>query len=150
MMSSMHSRILCLLIAALVPAVVAASAAPPAAADHAANAAAHPVPRFTNDPDLAARLSRLEQEYSAAITAAVMLQWRRPESVQSGQVCPVVITLLPGGYAVTARAADECAFDKVGRHSIEAAVLNAQPLPYRGYESVFRRTIRLTFKASES
>jgi colicin import membrane protein len=39
-----------------------------------------------------------------------------------------------------------CNADDLTRRSIEAAVLKAQPLPYRGYESVFERDITFNFK----
>jgi hypothetical protein len=38
----------------------------------------------------------------------------------------------------------ELPYDEAGKRSIEAAVLNAQPLPYRGFESVFARTLNFT------
>ncbi|HEX5693842.1 MAG TPA: protein TolA, partial [Arenimonas sp.] len=42
-----------------------------------------------------------------------------------------------------------CAYDEMGQRSIEAAVLKAQPLPYAGFEKVFRRTLILNFEARD-
>ena len=39
--------------------------------------------------------------------------------------------------------------DAAGQDSVERAVLKAQPLPYRGYESVFARTLTLNFEARD-
>ena len=36
-----------------------------------------------------------------------------------------------------------------GRRSVEAAVLKAQPLPYRGFESVFSRNLTINFRAED-
>ncbi|MEO6364766.1 MAG: protein TolA, partial [Luteimonas sp.] len=36
-------------------------------------------------------------------------------------------------------------YDAIGRRSVEAAVLKAQPLPYAGFEEVFNRTLILSF-----
>lgn len=124
----MHLRALCVLIgAALVPVAVADA----------------------HDAEPAAGSSRLETEYSAAIVSAVTGHWRRPAPVQSGHVCTLEITQLPGGFVISARAGDDCPYDAAGKQSLEAAALNAQPLPYRGYESVFRRRISLAITVSE-
>ena len=39
--------------------------------------------------------------------------------------------------------------DDAGRRSVEAAILRAQPLPYRGFESVFQRTLNFNFEARD-
>jgi len=49
----------------------------------------------------------------------------------------------------SAKVSPDCPFDEAGRRSIEAAVLNAQPLPYRGFETVFQRTINFNFTAQD-
>ena len=53
---------------------------------------------------------------------------------------------IPGGDVIQASVSTPCNADDLTRRSIEAAVLKAQPLPYSGYESVFRREIRFTFR----
>ncbi|MCW4456187.1 cell envelope integrity protein TolA [Flavobacterium sp. MXW15] len=95
-----------------------------------------------NSDDLAAR-------YAAAIQQAVLNQWVRPDSVPLGQRCRLTIRQLPGGEVVEVQVAAGCPYDEAGRRSIEAAVLRAQPLPFRGFESVFQRTLNFNFEAQD-
>ena len=66
-----------------------------------------------------------------------------------GQRCRIVIRQIPGGEVVEAKVDPSCPYDELGRRSVEAAVLKAQPLPYVGFESVFQRTITLNFQAQD-
>lgn len=91
----------------------------------------------------------LRGRYAAAIQEAVLRQWTRPESVPVGTRCKVVIRQLPGGEVVSAEVQPGCAMDAAGQDSVERAVLKAQPLPYRGYEAVFARTLTLNFEARD-
>ncbi|HBG89949.1 MAG TPA: protein TolA, partial [Stenotrophomonas sp.] len=91
----------------------------------------------------------LSAKYAAAIQAKVRDAWTRPDSVPLGQRCQVTITQIPGGQVLQAKVGANCPYDDAGKRSIEAAVLNAQPLPYRGFESVFNRTINFTFTAQD-
>jgi colicin import membrane protein len=88
-------------------------------------------------------------KYRAAIQAAVSAQWTRPESVPLGTRCRVVIKQLPGGQVMSAEVQPGCAMDQAGQDSLERAVLKAQPLPYRGFESVFNRTLNFNFTAQD-
>lgn len=115
----------------------AASAATPASAP-----ATGPAGTGGTDEDLRGR-------YAAAIQEAVLRQWTRPESVPVGTRCRVVIRQLPGGDVVSAEVQPGCAMDTAGQDSIERAVLKARPLPYRGFESVFARTLTLNFEARD-
>lgn len=85
----------------------------------------------------------------AALSEAVEQQWVRPDSVTLEQVCPVEVRMLPGGYVIVAAARVDCEFDAAGRRSVEAAVRKAEPLPYAGFESVFRRSVVLRFHARD-
>ncbi|KAG1449565.1 hypothetical protein G6F57_016592 [Rhizopus arrhizus] len=67
--------------------------------------------------------------YAAAIQAKVRDTWTRPDSVPLGQKCQVTITQIPGGQVLQAKVGANCPYDEAGKRSIEAAVLNAQPLP---------------------
>ncbi len=87
--------------------------------------------------------------YQAALQQAVLQNFTRPDSMPVGQRCKVVIKQLPGGEVVDVQVASSCPFDALGRRYVEAAVLKAQPLPYAGYESVFRRTLIFTFEAQD-
>ncbi|HEY9254401.1 MAG TPA: cell envelope integrity protein TolA [Stenotrophomonas sp.] len=91
----------------------------------------------------------LTAQYAAAIQQAVLSQWVRPDSVPLGQKCSINIRQLPGGQVVEAKVSPGCPFDDAGQRSIEAAVLRAQPLPYRGFESVFQRNLTFNFTAQD-
>lgn len=93
--------------------------------------------------------ANLKGEYAAAIQKAVLSQWIRPDSVPLGQRCTIAIRQLPGGEVVEAKVAANCPYDEAGKRSIEAAVLRAQPLPYRGFESVFQRNLTFNFTAQD-
>ncbi|MCK9538694.1 cell envelope integrity protein TolA [Dokdonella sp.] len=91
------------------------------------------------DNDLTAR-------YSAAIQAVVTQNWNRPESAQAGLRCTLDITQIPGGEVIAAVVSTPCNADPATRRSIEQAVMRAAPLPYQGYEKVFQRRIKFTFR----
>lgn len=87
--------------------------------------------------------------YQTALQQAIESKWVRPETVPLGVVCRIEIIQLPGGEVMSAQVSSPCPYDAAGRQSIEAAVMKAQPLPYAGFESVFRRELILNFKASD-
>ena len=89
----------------------------------------------------------LTAKYAAAIQQAVVAQWNKPDSVPNGTRCRILIRQLPGGEVMSAEVQPGCAMDAAAQDSIERAVLRAQPLPFRGYESVFRRELMFTFTA---
>jgi len=91
----------------------------------------------------------LAAKYAAAIQQAVLNQWVRPDSVPRGQRCRLTIRQLPGGEVVEVQFGSSCPYDDAGRRSVEAAILRAQPLPYRGFESVFQRTLNFNFEARD-
>src|SRR3546814_8377815 len=97
---------------------------------------------FRSDTGLRAR-------YSAAIQAAMLRNWTRPENIPLGQRCRIYITQLPGGDVMSAKVDPSCPYDELGRRSVEAAVLKAKPLPYAGFESVFQRNLILNFEAQD-
>ena len=94
------------------------------------------------DPALAAR-------YAAALQAAILRNWTRPESVPFGQRCRLVIRQIPGGEVVDVKFEGACPYDELGRRSVEAAVLKASPLPYAGFEEVFDRQVNFNFEARD-
>ena len=87
--------------------------------------------------------------YIAALQAAILRQWIRPESVRMGEECQVVIRQIPGGEVVSVQIAASCPYDELGRRSVEAAVLKASPLPYAGYEDVFIRDPVFKFRPED-
>lgn len=113
------------------------------ASNQQATSSANPPPGNEGvDPGLSAR-------YAAAIQEAILQNWTRPENVPLGQRCRIIITQVRGGTVVRAEVAPSCPFDELGRRSVEAAVLKAQPLPYAGFEAVFNRTLNLNFEAQD-
>lgn len=116
-----------------------------AAAQEAARAdapASQPAGNEGADNDLRAR-------YAAALQAAIVRNWTRPDTVTVGQRCRIVIRQIPGGEVIDAQVDPSCPYDELGRRSVEAAVLKAQPLPYAGFERVFERTVILNFEAQD-
>ena len=85
--------------------------------------------------------------YAAALQESIRSKWIRPDNIPSGAVCRLVIRQLPGGEVMDVQVSSPCAYDESGRRSIEAAVLKAQPLPYSGFEKVFKRELILNFRA---
>lgn len=108
----------------------------------AASSASPPPGNEGVDTDLAAK-------YAAALQEAILRNWTRPDSVPLGQRCRLTIRQLPGGEVVSAEVSPSCPYDELGRRSVEAAVLKAQPLPYAGFETVFQRNLTLNFEAQD-
>ena len=111
-------------------------------ASEAAASASTPPGNRGADPNLNAA-------YAKALTEAIRSNWTQPDNVSSSQVCKIVIRQIPGGEVVDAQVDPSCPYDEQGRRSVEAAVLKAQPLPYRGYESVFNRSLTINFRAED-
>lgn len=112
-----------------------------AAANANANASSPPGNRGT-EPNLSAA-------YTKALTDAIRNNWTQPDNVSSLQVCKIMIRQIPGGEVIDAQVDPSCPYDEQGRRSVEAAVLKAQPLPYRGFESVFSRNLTINFRAED-
>lgn len=85
-------------------------------------------------------------QYVLAISRAVESNWTRPDNIPPGATCRIVITQLPGGEVIDAQVDPGCPYDDLAKRSVEAAVLKAQPLPYAGFESVFRRRLNFNFR----
>ena len=84
-------------------------------------------------------------QYLAAVQNAVTQNWLRPDNMPNTP-CVVHIVQLPGGDVMSAKVDPSCPYDDAGKRSVENAVLRAQPLPYKGYESVFQRNLTFTFR----
>ncbi|MBN8740421.1 MAG: hypothetical protein BGP24_22335 [Lysobacterales bacterium 69-70] len=87
----------------------------------------------------------LEAEYYAAIQKAVTDAWLRPETTPPGLRCTLEITQIVGGDVIQAVVVSPCNADPMTRTSLEQASRRASPLPYKGYESVFKRKLRFEF-----
>ncbi len=88
---------------------------------------------------------QLFARYVAAVSSAVTHAWLRPDTAAPGLACVLVVEQIPGGEVVAVSFGSPCNADPATRTSIERAVIRAAPLPYRGYESVFERTIKFNF-----
>jgi len=84
--------------------------------------------------------------YAAAIQAAVMQNWSRPDGAAPGVSCVLQVEQIPGGEVIKVQNGSPCNADPATRTSIEQAVMKASPLPYQGYEKVFQRTIQFNFR----
>ena len=115
-------------------------------AQQASDAAASASPPPGNPDADSALLGR----YAAALTQAIRGNWSRPDNVPLTVKCVIHITQLPGGKVIDVRVSPSCPYDALGQRSVEAAVYKAQPLPYAGFESVFRRELKLNFQAEDN
>jgi len=116
-----------------------APAAPPAAATGPAGAIAGNSGTDTG----------LEAAYRLAIQNAVERNWIRPDTIPPGTPCRIRVIQIPGGDVISAEVIQPCAFDAIGQRSLEAAVLRAEPLPFTGFEAVFRRELVFNFRAPD-
>lgn len=91
----------------------------------------------------------LKAAYIDALTKAIRMNWTQPENVSSTVACKIVIRQIAGGEVISAEVDPSCPYDEQGRRSVEAAVLKAQPLPYRGFETVFNRTLTFNFRGED-
>jgi hypothetical protein len=97
----------------------------------------------TREAQLSAKQA-LAMSYKLAIKKAVMGQFARPGNVSTA-ICNVRIVQRPGGDVLSATVDPSCPDNDLAKRSMEDAVLRAQPLPYKGYESVFSPVIEIQF-----
>lgn len=89
----------------------------------------------------------LQTAYADAVRARILEHWLRPASVLPGQRCSARIVQFPTGHVIAVETQPDCQFDAAGRTSVEDAVLRAQPLPIKGYQSVYVRNLHVTLIA---
>lgn len=82
-------------------------------------------------------------QYKLAITTLVDRNWLRPDSLREGFRCNVTLTQIIGGEVIAVDTSS-CSGDPLVVRSLEAAV-QREPLPYRGFESVFVRKVTIPF-----
>jgi colicin import membrane protein len=95
---------------------------------------------------MAGQDTSLAAEYYAAIQNAVTQNWLRPDNAPPGLRCMLRIVQIPGGDVLSVDIINPCNADAQTRTSIEQAVKRAAPLPYKGYEKVFSRSINFNFQ----
>lgn len=74
----------------------------------------------------------------------VSKKWIPPENLPDAP-CVVHLIVIPGGDLISVRVDEACPYDAQGRQSLEQAIWLAQPLPYKGYESIWQRTLDVSF-----
>jgi len=84
----------------------------------------------------------LEARYRAALVQAIRAQWAGDKERKRGEPCIVTIKQVEGGFVQLA-SAKGCVLSEEDRRALEAAVVKAQPLPYQGFETVFREERQL-------
>lgn len=85
----------------------------------------------------------LKGQYSLAISQWADRNWRRPDTLQEGFRCMLTVKQIPGGDVIEVNSS-RCSGDPLVIRSVEAAV-QREPLPYRGFESVFERIVTIPF-----
>ena len=88
--------------------------------------------------------SGLLDQYRRTIKSRIEREWIRPLSAQPGLECEVQVIQIPSGDIVDVRVG-RCNGDDAVIRSIEAAVLNASPLPRPPIPSLFERTLNVVF-----
>ena len=83
-------------------------------------------------------------QYRRLIANRIEQNWIRPASAQPGLECEVQVIQIPSGDIVDVRVG-RCNGDDAVIRSIEAAVLNASPLPRPPIPSLFERTLNVVF-----
>lgn len=86
----------------------------------------------------------LRSQYEIGIRAAIERKWQQLGQSSVRERCTLRFTQSAGGV-VTGAITEDCELPAEERSRLEAAVLMAQPLPYKGYESVFSTEIEVKF-----
>lgn len=87
----------------------------------------------------------LEQQWVAVVYSMVSANWQRPPTAVKGLRCLVQVHQAPGGSVLDASVMPGCKGDDATRRSIVNAVLRSDPLPYKGYEKIFKRQFKFEF-----
>lgn len=87
----------------------------------------------------------LEQEWVAVVYSIVTANWQRPPTAIEGLRCLVQVHQAPGGTVLNATVLPGCKGDDATLRSIVNAVLRSDPLPYKGYEKIFKRQFKFEF-----
>ena len=87
----------------------------------------------------------LEQEWVSVVYSMVTANWQRPPTAVQGLRCLVQVHQAPGGSVLDASVLPGCKGDDATRRSIVNAVLRSDPLPYKGYEKIFKRLFKFEF-----
>ncbi|PNS09355.1 cell envelope integrity protein TolA [Solilutibacter silvestris] len=89
-----------------------------------------------------------QQKWLDAVGRAIEAKWVRPDDIAPGQTCPIHIRIIPGGEVIAASVQPGCPYSEEAKRSVEKAVRDASPLPFKGYEDVYTRDFTANFKPS--
>lgn len=95
------------------------------------------------------KTNQLMAQYQLAVISAVQRQWNKPASSNKNLLCYVKVRQIPGGGVINATIASPCNANSIVKKSIVAAILKADPLPYKGFEKVFDRTATFIFQPQD-
>lgn len=109
--------------------------------------AANEIGRACDSPEHC--LPQNQLRYYEVVRQAIGQHWLPPDSAAAESVCTLDLTLAAGGKVTAVRAVEPCGLDEAGRSSLLAAVRAASPLPYQGYQQVFRPRLRLAMHVPE-
>jgi colicin import membrane protein len=87
----------------------------------------------------------LLDQYLRAIHDKIQRNWTQPLSARPGLECVINVTQIPSGDVVGV-SFGPCNGDDAVKRSIEAAVQRASPLPRPPVQSLFNRSLEVTFK----
>jgi len=89
-----------------------------------------------------------QQKWLDAVGRAIEAKWVRPDDIPPGQTCPIHIRIIPGGEVIAASVQPGCPYSEEAKRSVEKAVRDASPLPFKGYEDVYSRDFTANFRPS--
>ncbi|MGO1000064.1 hypothetical protein [Lysobacter sp. CA196] len=95
------------------------------------------------------RVAQNQQRYAEVLRVAIDEQWAPPATTPADASCSVDLRQAPGGRVLSVQVIEPCGLDEAGRLSLLAAARQASPLPYQGYQQVFRPQIRLSFRVQD-
>ena len=93
----------------------------------------------------------VSSDYARSIFTIIQQQWEDDSynsELEPSSSCAARIVQMPGGDIVSVDILPECNFNKAGRAALVEAVHRSAPLPYRGFESVYQREIRIVLHAA--
>jgi len=104
----------------------------------------------TKGTSQASERQKLMLQYQLTVISSVERQWNKPVSANEHLLCHVKVRQIPGGGVMDATISSPCNANTIVKKSILAAIKKADPLPYKGFESVFSRTATFIFQPSEN
>ena len=85
-------------------------------------------------------------QYTSVLVSVINNAWNRSSGVRPDLYCEILVTQLPGGAVMSAVPQRNCNGSEFERKALVDAVERASPLPYEGFQSVFRRQLVVPFQ----